>query len=108
MRALRVSSGILFCYALPPCVIDIRSSMYISAQWSLKGDALGASEVEYMLSVGGYTTKEEDGSSMYPLAMSATVSEAAQNMSGEFTNPMGKTKSMHRRIVASPRRGSTT
>ena len=33
--------------------------------------------------------------------MSATVSEAAQNMSGELTHPMGSTKLMDRRVFVS-------
>ena len=43
--------------------------------------------------------KADVGSRMYPFAMSATVSEAAQNISGELTHPMGSTKSMQMRIV---------
>ena len=54
--------------------------------------------------MGGYTTKAEVVSSMYPFAMSATVPEAVQNISGDFTKPMCKTNSMHRRVVASCRR----
>ena len=50
-------------------------------------------------------TKADVGSRMYPLAMFATVSEAAQNISGELTHPMGSTKSMQRRIVVSEGRG---
>ena len=50
-------------------------------------------------------TNLEAGSSKYPFAISATVSKAAQNISGEFTQPMGRTKSIHRRVVASPGRG---
>ena len=48
------------------------------------------------------------GSNIYPFAMSATVSESAQNISRELTHPMGSTKSMHRRIVVSLGRGGTT
>ena len=53
-------------------------------------------------------TKADVGSRMYPLSMSATVSEAAQNISGELTHPMGSTRSMQRRIVVSEGRGGTT
>ena len=42
---------------------------------------------------------------MYSFAMSATVSEAAQKISGELTHPMGNTKSMQRWIVVSQGRG---
>ena len=52
-------------------------------------------------------TKADVGSRMYLLAMSATVSEAAQNISSELTHPMGGTKSMQRRIVVSQGRGGT-
>ena len=53
-------------------------------------------------------TKADVGSRMYPVAMSATVSEAAQNISGELTHPMGSNKSMQRRIVVLEGRGGTT
>ena len=33
--------------------------------------------------------------------MSVTVSDAAQNISGEFTHPIDRTKSMHRRVDVS-------
>ena len=46
-------------------------------------------------------TEADVGSRMYPLAMSATVSEAAQNISGEFTHPIGSTRSTQRRIAVS-------
>ena len=53
-------------------------------------------------------TKADVGSRMYLLAMSATVSEAAQTISGDFTHPMGSTRYMQRRIVVSEGRGGTT
>ena len=49
--------------------------------------------------------KADIGSRMYPLAMSATVYESAQNISIELTHPMGSTRSMQRRIVVSEGRG---
>ena len=42
--------------------------------------------------------KAEVGSSRYQLATSATVFDAAQKISGELTQPIGRTKSMHRRV----------
>ena len=45
--------------------------------------------------------KADVGSRIYPFVMSATVSEAAQNISGELTHPMGSTKSIQRRIFVS-------
>ena len=53
-------------------------------------------------------TKADVGSRMYPLAMSATISEAAQNISGELTHLMGSTRSMQRRIFVLEGRGGTT
>ena len=53
-------------------------------------------------------TKADVGYRMYPLAVSATVSEVVQNISGELTHPMGSTKSMQRRIVVLEGRGGTT
>ena len=49
--------------------------------------------------------KADVGSRMYLFSMSATVSEAAQNISGELTHTMGSTSSMQRRIVVSEERG---
>ena len=53
-------------------------------------------------------TKADVGSRMYPLAMSATVSEVAQNISGELTHPMGSNRSMQRRIFCVGGKGGGT
>ena len=61
-----------------------------------------------MSAVGGYISKAGVGSRRWPLATFATVYDAAQNISGEFTHPIGRTKSIHSMVDVYVGRGGTT
>ena len=52
--------------------------------------------------------KGEVVSKAYVLELSVTVSEADQKKSGDFTQPMGSTRSMHIRQEVSEATGGTT